>query len=79
MTIAILPETDTPIKALRSDRDTSESISDRASIVIRISPSGQSSIQIIAEHSEECDQLNERLETARPLIEVIEAIVSGDR
>lgn len=80
MMTAILPDTAIPIKPLTSDGVTSspnwESQSVRGgSIVIRLGLEGIQTVQIIATQSDEDDQLRKRLTAARPVLELLQAVV----
>ena len=72
-----LPEIETQIKTLRSDRLAEaypdvESEPASGSIVIQISLRGIDSIRILADQSDECDRLTERLAAVRPVMDVLE-------
>lgn len=84
MVTAILPDVETPIKPLPSDRIDShpdwQSQSTRdGSIVIRLGLDGIQTVQIIADGSTEEEELWKLLTAAHPVIEQLHAVVRGER
>ena len=86
MMTVILPDTDIPIKTLTSDRlgeissdVESEPVDGAGAIVIRISLDGNCSVQILADSSTEEEALRDWLTAARPVLELLQAVVRADR
>jgi hypothetical protein len=73
MMTAILPDTDTPIKTLDEPTDGG------GAIVIRLGLDGIRTVEIIADQSDEDDRLRERLTAARPVLEMLQAVMRADR
>src|ERR1041384_993083 len=70
------PLVDEPLAEFGSDSETKTSRA-QGSIVIRIGLSGSYSVQILADQSDEANQLLERLTAARPLLELLQKIFAA--
>jgi hypothetical protein len=53
--------------------------SDRVVVAINISVHGRCSVRILADHSDECDRLSERLTAARPILDMLAAVMRADQ
>jgi hypothetical protein len=83
MMAAILPDVETAIKTLPTDRIESHSdwqsqSTTGGSIVIRLGLDGIRTVEIIANQSDEDIQLRQRLTAARPVLELLQAVVMAE-